>query len=154
MKLRYLKILCIYMMIACSSHTQTLIPLFKVNGSYLDGDRLIVPKIQVIIDSNGILYHNGKQCFSPKDTYALCIYELFASKYIIISPIDSSLIDDPAIYSYPKQEIKIYSMASGNIYKLKINNYKLLKIREDEKEVIVKDEFNNEELIKMYLIKK
>src|SRR3972149_4521093 len=136
MKTIYLSTL-IFMVLSCNTQSQELIPLSKFEGSYMESGWLIVPKLEIKKDSNAILYHKEKPCFIPENDFLLCIYEVFSDRYIVITPIDENKKENSAIFVFPKNKIKIYSLSSGKIYNVDIKSKKIINVIEDEKKVIV-----------------
>lgn len=129
-----------------NAQSQKLKPFFEIEGSYLENGCLIVPKFQIKSDDNSILYHKGKVCFVPSDSFSLCIYEVFSDKYIIITPVSEKNKDNSDIYMLPKNEIKIYSLSSGKIFDAHIKSKQILEINERKKKIIIED-FNKEKEI-------
>lgn len=139
-------ILVSLIMSSCNAQSQKLTPLFEIEGSYLENGYLIVPKFQIKSDDKSILYHKGKVCFVPSDSFSLCIYEVFSDKYIIITPVSEKNKENSAIYMLPKNEIKIYSLSSGKIFDVHIKSKQILEINESKKKIIIED-FNKEKEI-------
>ncbi len=134
---------------SCSMNAQELIPIFKVKGSFVEDGWLIIPELQLKRGKEAKLYHQDKLCFAPEGNYALCSYEVFNDKYIVITPIDKSKKENSAIFIMPKRDIKIYSLSSQKTYDADVMSKKILKISEEKLEITVLGSDDKKETIKM-----
>lgn len=134
--------------------SQKLTPLFEIDGSYMKKDSLIIPKFQIKVDENSVLYYKEKKVFTPKNRFSLITYEIIFDEFILITPILEKNKYNPAIYMYPKNQIKLYSLRTGRIYDTNLKGKRILEINEIEKKITVADFEDNEEIIKLGNVKK
>ncbi|RXK83296.1 hypothetical protein [Filimonas effusa] len=83
-----------------------LTPLFKAEGVYSDSTDcggLIVPRLNVRVDSKDRLFYKDSLVFTPTGKFGFSIYELVSGNYIVVSAIDSSLLESSAIYLFAKK---------------------------------------------------
>ena len=148
-RMYYVLLLLMSIISFCNVNAQDLVPLFKIEGSYIEEGWLIIPEFQLKRDSKTKLYHKGNLCFDPKGEYKLCTYEVFEKEYIIITPIDKSKKENSTIFVLSKRNIKIYSLNTQKIYTANVMNKKIQSISEKNKEIIVLGINGKKEIIKM-----
>lgn len=90
---------------------QVIIPLYKLPDAYTDTEKnkgLIIPSLELRIDTKNQLFHADSLLFKPEGDFEFCIYEIINNNYLLISAISKVQSSSSAIYILPKNRVKLY----------------------------------------------
>ncbi|GAO42029.1 hypothetical protein [Flavihumibacter petaseus] len=129
-----LVVLTTFSLYKCRS--QTILPLFKYEGAYIDSIHnrgLVIPSLELRIDDKNKLFHSDSLVFVPEGNYELCIYEIVNRKYLLITAINKTNLESPGIYMIAKQKVKLFKIGQyQKFWELDFNGAKLVDIECNE----------------------